>query len=119
MGVSVKFRKNPRFEAQAKELLLSALPPILQQISAASQRRSPFEFGTNRRSITGEQTSETKGNVHTESGYGGWLHEGTRRNNFRRRPYITEGAEFVGRATKDVKTVEQLDSPLPDPGTAL
>ncbi len=115
----VKIRFNPSFQKEALKLGLSILPPIVQQISAASQKRSPVEFGLNKRSHVERQHTETKWDLHTESGYGGWLHEGTRRNKFRRRPYMRGGAEFVGRHTRTVKDAKELDRPFPDPGERL
>lgn len=115
----VVLRLNPTFQKEALKAGLDILPPITQQISAASQKRTPVEFGTNQRSHVEQKHNAQLWDVHTESGYGGWLHEGTRRNNFRRRPYMTSGAEFVGRETQKAKTLDDLNRPFPDPGGRL
>jgi len=59
---------------------LDATEQGLQLIERQAKILSPYEFGTNRRSIGHEvkaTSSGPKGSVFTESGYGGYLEVGT------------------------------------------
>lgn len=120
--VSVKITLNPNFLREAKALGAALLDPITQQITSAIMKRSPFRFGTNRRSIEHTSISEFVRQIATTSGYGGWLTIGHRSKGGKMiaaRPYFQEGLAYMAGQISKVTDARQLDRPLPDPGRPI
>jgi hypothetical protein len=98
------------------------MPKIAQQFKAAIVRRSPFQFGTNRRSIRAAENSEFIWMVFSTSGYGGYLEFGFRRKGggmAPARPYFRIGGEFAASKISKMKNASELDRPIADPGRPL
>lgn len=63
---------------------------FLLDVEPLARKLSPFDQGTNSRSIRHSVSGKTA-EIHTESGYGGWLEVGTSR--MRARPYLRPAIE--------------------------
>ncbi|KKL57157.1 hypothetical protein LCGC14_2238250, partial [marine sediment metagenome] len=70
-GVVLKL--NPSLKNEAEALGLDLMPKITQQIKSAVVRRSPVEFGTNKRSIRSAKVKTENGlhSIFSTTGYGG------------------------------------------------
>lgn len=116
-------RLNPNFKAEATKAGLDLMPQIVQQIQAAIVRRSPFRFGTNRRSVRSTRLTDKKSYaIFSTSGYGGYLEFGHRTRSGRfvaARPYFRLGAEYMAGQISKLRDAKQLASPLPDPGRPI
>lgn len=117
MPASFKLSINPGWKAEAIGKAEELLPLITDHIVAGSKLRSPFQFGTNRRSIDSREMTRRQFLVFTESGYGGWLHIGTRGK--AGRPYIMATVLWLRQRLKTVKSKAELERPLGDPGRPM
>lgn len=117
-----KLDLNPNLLRDATREGVKLMPKIAQQFKAAIARRSPFQFGTNRRSIEAFKVSEFVQMIASMSGYGGYLEFGFRRKGGGMappRPYFRQGAEFMASKINKLKNASDLDRPIQDPGTPL
>lgn len=112
-----KITFNPNFLREATALGTALLPKVTQQIKSAIVRRSPVQFGVNRRSIEAFRVNDFLWKIASMSGYGGYLNFGTRR--MAPRPYFNAGVEYMAGQISKVTDARQLDAPLPDPGTPM
>lgn len=117
MSATFKVKINPGWKTEAENGALDLLPLIVDHIVAGSEQRSPFQFGTNRRSIDSREITRRKFMAFTESGYGGLLHIGTRRMGAR--PYMLATVLWLRQRLKTVKSREELERPLGDPGRPM
>lgn len=117
LKITTKIRINVGWKLEAEREALKVLPLIVQQITAGSKRRSPFQFGTNRRSIDWRSITRREFKVFTESGYGGWLHIGSRGRSSR--PYMIATVLWLRTRLKTVRSIEELRRPLGDPGRPM
>ncbi len=115
--VTTKIRINAGWQKQALEEALDVMPALMDQVVAVSKSRSPVQFKVNKESLSWKAESRRKFMAFTESGYGGWLHVGTRR--MQGRPYIVNGVLWLQNRLKTVKNKEELNRPLGDPGRPM
>lgn len=118
----VQLNLNPNLLKEATALGLKLMPKIVQQFKAAIVRRSPFRFGTNRRSIMTAKINDRTYSVFSTSGYGGYLEFGHKTRSGKMvapRPYFRQGAAYMSEQISKLTRPEQLDSPIPDPGKPL
>jgi len=84
--------KTPDVMAAATRMAEADLDRFMDRFADETRHLSPYDTGHNSRSIASSRTG-LEAEIHTESGYGGWLEVGTSRQTAQ--PYFRPAFERV------------------------